>query len=89
MLANTPSCPECGAALKLGRPPSPGKRLRCLRCRALFTVSEEDPPKASTRPAQRQDDAPRKRPIRPADEAFAGAPTAMRPLLIPYRHRPG
>ena len=53
------TCPECEAVLKLAKPVSPGRSIRCPECGVSFVVPDDETP-ASPRP---------KGPPRPEDAA--------------------
>lgn len=42
MSVNKYTCPECKAVLKPAKPLTPGKKVRCPKCEAIFTVEGED-----------------------------------------------
>lgn len=53
-MAQTITCPRCGAHLKANKAPAPDQTLRCLKCRHAFRVGETaiaSGPPAETRPA--------------------------------------
>ena len=73
-------CPECEATLNPAKPPTPGKRVRCPRCDAVFTVpfeEEEDEPEERVRkePAQKAAAGAKKKP----PEKPKAAPPAAKP----------
>jgi hypothetical protein len=43
MAGQSCTCPECGARLKMGRPPAPGTRIKCPSCQAVFAVPNGAP----------------------------------------------
>lgn len=42
MPATKLTCPECDATLNPSKPPAPGKKVRCPRCKEIFVVPEPD-----------------------------------------------
>ncbi len=58
MAAATLNCPECRATTRPINPIPAGKRVRCPKCKAVFTVPEEEDDIADVLPAD-QAAAPR------------------------------
>ena len=50
------TCPECGETIKLAKPPSPDKKLRCPHCEEKFFPEEEEPVKKKRRRSEEDDD---------------------------------
>jgi hypothetical protein len=64
MPPTTVECPECQATLKLPATVTPGKKIRCPKCKVPFIVPDPDedaiqssPPRKPARPAPARDDA--------------------------------
>ncbi len=69
MPANTVTCPECGSSLRGATPFTPGKKVKCPRCAAVFRVPDEDEDDAEAfRPASRPATARKAPPPEEAEE---------------------
>lgn len=74
-------CPECGKVLKPTKPLTPGKKVRCPKCDAVFTVpgmAEEETP--AVQEAIRKA-APAAKKAAPAKPKAAPAPEPKKPVL--------
>ncbi len=76
-------CPECDAVLNPSKPPAPGKKVKCPRCKEIFVVPEEERPRAVKKkkvaapkkkaPAPKPKPAPKKKAI-PDDDDESDTP---------------
>ena len=71
MAISTIECPECQKVLKTSTALTPGKKIRCPKCQAVFPVPEEDErPKSAIRSKNGANGSARKRPVDDDDEGI-------------------
>jgi phage FluMu protein Com len=74
-------CPECGKVLKPAKPLTPGKKVRCPKCNAVFTVPGAPEEEAPERQEAIRKAAPAAKKAAPAKPNAASPSEPKKPLL--------